>query len=316
MKLANLFFGANPAKKFKKDEEQLFFNRRLSLWVTRDLLPFSLVEKEGFVNFWTSVVPKISIPSRSTLSREALDDNYVCFKKRLINILETAPVHAAIGFDGWTDRFKKHSFITYTYHYINQDWSMKSTVLKTSRFDHPHNFQTLKANFESTMLEYGLTQKRVCAITDNGSNMIKCVRHLNIKRIPCLAHSTNRLIQHDLIANPLMKDVVRIVDKLRKSQRKLCFKYTELKATCEEDRQTKLNEMMNELSNAYEMDQMAQQYIDSDEMEDLENEFEKEIEQHESNFQGLYSSNPTRWGCLYNTIGCHLRNQSMSDFRP
>lgn len=77
---------------------------------------------------------------------------------------------------------------------MDEDWSMKNVVLKTSRFDHPHNFQTLKDCFESTMVEFALTGKQLCWLTDNGSNMIQH-EHLNIKRIACFAHSINRLIQ-------------------------------------------------------------------------------------------------------------------------
>lgn len=255
----------------------------------------------------------MSIPTRATLSRDALDDNYICFKNKLIDILEKSPKHGAIAFDAWTDRFKKHSYITFTYHYMNEDWEMKNTVLKTSRFDHPHNSETLKKSFESTLLEYNLVGKEVCAITDGGSNMIKCVQELEIERIGCVAHSTNRLIQHDLMANSSMADVNKIINKLKKTQRKLCFKYTELKQKCEDDRQLKLFEMMDTLSRLYELWQLDQQYVDAEQtefFESLEKDFEKEVEKNESNFRGLYSANPVRWGCIYNTIECHLEHQS------
>lgn len=186
---------------------------------------------------------------------------------------------------------------------------MKSIVLKTARFDHPHTAEVLKAAFEATVRENNLGDKHILGLTDGGANMIKCVKELKIKRSGCVAHSINRLIQHDLMSHPLMTEVVQIVNKLKKAQRKLCFKYTELKEKFEEDRQLKLNEMMAAITDAYELCTLDEQYVDED-VEILEREFENELANNESNFRGLHSSNPIRWSCLQNTIDCHLNYQS------
>lgn len=47
--------------------------RRLSLWYSRDLLPFSMVEYQGFIDFWNAI--GVGIP-RQTISIGALDDMY------------------------------------------------------------------------------------------------------------------------------------------------------------------------------------------------------------------------------------------------
>lgn len=308
-KLSEFFFGQARTKRFRPDKEQLLLNRQFSLWISRDLLPFSMVENEGFRDFFSMLLPKLTIPSRSTLSREALDDNYNCFKKQLLSVLEASPKHATIAFDGWTDRFKKYSYITYTFHYLDEHWCMKSIVLKTGRFDHPHTAESLRTSFEATVRENNLSDKHIIGLTDGGANMIKCVRELGLKRLGCVAHSINRLIQHDLLSHPLMTQVVQIINKLKKAQRKLCFKYTELKEKFEGDRQLKLNEMMTAISDAYELCMLDEQYVDEN-VEILEKEFEEEVADNRRNFGGLYSSNPVRWSCLQNTITCHLNYQS------
>lgn len=294
----------------KEERDQFLLNRRICLWLCRDILPFSTIENIGFKDFWQATSGRDThLPSRSTMSREALDDVYICMKKRLIDNLKEAPKHGVIAFDAWTDRFRKHSYCTFTYHYM-YEWSMKSIILKTSRFDHPHTGESLKNFFQSTVNEYSLHGKNLLGISDGGSNVIKCLELLHIQRLGCMAHSCNRLIVHDLMKNEKMSPFEEILDKLRKSQRKLTFKYTELKEKAENDQQTKLFLMLEELCNIYEISKKEEQFVDDVDFLQLELEFSNALEDTHNNFRGLHSSNPVRWNCLHNTIECHIRHQS------
>lgn len=187
---------------------------------------------------------------------------------------------------------------------------MNSIILKTSRFDHPHTGESLKECFESTVNEYSIGDKCLLGISDGGSNVIKCLELLHIQRIGCMAHSCNRLIVHDLMKNEKISVFIEILDKLKKSQRKLCFRYTELKKKAENDRQMKLLLMLEELCELYEISLKEEQFVDEADLLQLETEFSNELGDTNNNFRGLYSSNPIRWNCLYNTIECHLRHQS------
>lgn len=69
--------------------EKFVFSRRLLLWLCRDLLPFQVVEKVGFLDFVQALNRKKSdIPSRATISNMALDDMYICLKTKLIQHLK------------------------------------------------------------------------------------------------------------------------------------------------------------------------------------------------------------------------------------
>lgn len=82
---------ASVSKKIKRsDEETFIMNRRFCIWLCRDLLPMKLVENRGFKDFW-SYTKDGSIrkaPSRSTVSREALDDVFQCLKYMRVAIAE------------------------------------------------------------------------------------------------------------------------------------------------------------------------------------------------------------------------------------
>lgn len=299
-----------PTKRIKKEEQNSFiFNRKVCVWLCKDLLPFSLVENTGFRDFWLNSGKGPLPPSRSTVSREGLDDVYWCIRRKLINNLENAPKHGVISFDAWTDRFRKHAYCVYTYHFM-EDWSMKSVILKTSRLDHPHSAEALKDNFLLIAKEFKIDEKCLIAVTDNGSNMIKCLKLLKVFRLGCFAHSCNRLIVHDLMKNSFMAPFDNILTKIKKSQRKLCFKHGVLKEKAETDRQNKLLLMLEDLCTAYEASVAENQYIDDEDVTRLEDEFSAELNKSESDFHGLYSSNPVRWCCLNYTIECHLKHQS------
>lgn len=68
-------------------DERLILNRRLSLWLCKDLLPFSLVDNQGFQDFWRSLNVNINLPTRQTITIGALDDMYLCMKNELIKVL-------------------------------------------------------------------------------------------------------------------------------------------------------------------------------------------------------------------------------------
>lgn len=72
-----------------RHDERFLLARRLSLWYSRDLLSFSLVDNIGFNDFWNSLHINIPLPSRSTIAIGALDDMYECIKNELKSMIST-----------------------------------------------------------------------------------------------------------------------------------------------------------------------------------------------------------------------------------
>lgn len=77
---------SSPENENRKDKHYIL-GRRLILWLSKDLLPFSLVEYKGFQDFWSSLHLDTKLPSRQTISIGALDDMYLCIKNELIKVL-------------------------------------------------------------------------------------------------------------------------------------------------------------------------------------------------------------------------------------
>lgn len=241
-KLTDLFFKSTKKRKPNDDELkshlQFIFNRQIVLWLCRDLLPFCTTTKDGFKDFWASSnhSPNLLLPCRATISVSALDDLYDCFKLQFVKILAAAPEHGTITFDCWTDCAKRTSYVTYTYHYMDS-WTIKTAVLRTAMMAKPHTAERLLYDFEETIREYKLTEKKLTVVTDGGSNVVKACRLMNMNRAGCIAHILHNVISRDLMKNSSVGQIVDLVSHIRQIQRKLTYKHAELKAIHDEERQ-------------------------------------------------------------------------------
>lgn len=304
--------GAPP--KSKLYDEKFILARRIALWHCRDLLPYSCVENIGFKDFWKSLPlhTKLELPTRQTVSISALDDMYGCLKTELIehlknirgnfNIANACIVslsnalillfffilyhtdYVTLSFDSWTDNHKHISYNTYILHYVTQNGKLQSRVLKTSQFEHPHTGERIRDDVLLLIQEYGLESKKIVCVTDGAANMAKAIRLLHFKHIICIAHSTNNLIK-DTLKHPDVEKIGKLLEKIRKAQRHLLYRYEELKKMHDKDNQNRLFLLLNEF---HEMEQIY----------DAEIQFGSEIAEN-NDFSGLKSVSNVRWNCVY-----------------
>lgn len=332
-KLTDIFLGTAKKRKSNEDETrthlQYIFNRQITLWICRDLLPFSTVTKDGFIDFWnsTSHAPNLLLPCRATISVSALDDLYDCFKKKLINILTTTPEHATITFDCWTDSAKRTAYVTYTYHYMH-DWSIRTVILKTAMLAKPHTAERLQKNFEEVIREYELSDKKLTAVTDGGSNVKKACELMKLSRSGCIAHILHNVITRDLMRNTSVQAIADLMAHLRQIQRKLTYRHAELKAIHDAERQQELWTLLNEFEDngtniksknikcrclcEKKNNSFAEQLFEAADrfelgVDDGENSTNTLLNSS-NDFSGLKSFNRTRWGCILKTGRSHLDN--------
>lgn len=244
-KLTDLFFNSTKKRKANNEESiahlQYIFNRQIALWMCRDLLSFSTVTKEGFIDFWSSTkhTPELILPCRGTIAISALDDLYDCFRKKIVEILSSSPDHGTITFDCWTDSAKRTAYVTYTYHYMH-DWTIRTAVLKTAMLAKPHTAERLKENFECVVRENELTGKNITVVTDGGANVVKACRLIIINRFGCIAHILHNVISKDLMKNVSVQVLIDLMGHIKQIQRKLIYKHAELKSIHDTEQQRKM----------------------------------------------------------------------------
>lgn len=288
----------HPTLKTKEDRERYIFCRYLVVWICRDLLPFDMVCGAGFNMFWKKFNPKshLTLPSRTTIAGQALDESYRCIKQQLIDCLKIAQKHGAITFDCWTDSHKRISYITFTYHFIDKDWKIFNTVLKTAHFEAPHTSQNIKEFYCKVLDEFHLKNKNILCITDGGSNVKSACTLIKVRRLNCMAHQINRLIQFDLLEKNKneVKPFCELIDKLRKIQRTLVYKYDELTRIYNRDQNERIFVMLEQMEAIVEDWTASEQCIDS--CDTVQN----------GSFNGLKSFSVVRWSCVYILAKFHL----------
>lgn len=208
--------------------------------------------------------------------------------------------HSAVSFDSYTDKHRHRSFNTYTHHFVNDNWCLESRVLKTSLFVGSHTAQNLCDDFNRTIAEFGLTNKKIVCVTDSAPNMVAACRMIGNKRIPCIAHKTNSLIQKDLMADNASKALRDLLKKVREGQNKLLYRHEEMKAMRHEDSQNTLALFLNEIADIEQAIDAESQFADAD----------YDPNQFENDFTGLKSINDIRWNCVHKFSKCYLDNWS------
>lgn len=229
----------------REPKSNFIFFRQLALWFCRDLVPLGTVEKKGFKNFWKYLNIASDLPCASTISIAAIDDLYLCCKNKLIDRLKNSGPHATITFDGWSDSHKHISYVTYTYHFI-ENWTMKTAVLKTESFSHPHTSKGIKEDFNDILAEFNVLDKRISIVTDGASAMIKAAELLDVFRFGCVGHIIHLLFRKDLLKNESMQPLRDLKVKLNQIHRKLMYRHEDLKKMHSENTQEQILMLMEE----------------------------------------------------------------------
>ena len=92
--------------------------------------------------------------------------------------------------------------ISYTIHYINDEWQLCNKCLQTQYLPQDHTGTNLAKAMEAALAMWDLdAANQICVTTDNGSNIISAARILDWLRLPCFGHNLHlavtKAVQHD-----------------------------------------------------------------------------------------------------------------------
>ncbi|XP_033965552.1 E3 SUMO-protein ligase ZBED1-like [Pseudochaenichthys georgianus] len=160
--------------------------------ITKDMLPLSFVEGEGFRELMNFVEPEYRVPTRKTIVSRVELKYEEGVKKLKMDISQSEKV--AITTDSWT-ALTTESYTTITCHYFTDDWEMKSAVLQTRSSDERHTAQNIAAQLQAAAEEWGLTDKITACVHDNA--MVLANRTIaDWESVPCYAHTLQLAINN------------------------------------------------------------------------------------------------------------------------
>lgn len=213
--------------------------------------------------------------------------------------------HAAVTFDAYSDKIHHRSYNTYTYHYIDDDWNLKNTVLQTSLMESAHTAQNICEDFRRVITEHKLQDKKIIKVTDNAPNMVCACTWIGGHRVPCIAHKTNLLVQKDMMQDESIKELPALLAKIREGQTKLMYKFDELREIKDKENQNRMVNLLNEIYEVNEIVDAENQYPNQDEdTPQLLRDFERNYGQ----FSGLKTLSNIRWGCMYKMATAYKNN--------
>ena len=171
-----------PLTKARQD----FITGKLVQMCAQDCRPMSIVEGAGFKDFCAALNPQYKVPVKATVKAH-LELKYNEKKAELLSQLKDQDV--AFTTDLWTSHGKQ-AYITVTYHYINDDWMMRSGVLATKHMPETHTGLHIAQRIDEIRNDFGIAKENVTGITrDNAVNMDVAMAELRIPDTSCFGHT-------------------------------------------------------------------------------------------------------------------------------
>jgi len=101
------------------------------------------------------------------------------------------------------------NFLTVTGHFVH-NYELKTASLATRKLltTTNHGSQNIADTLRKILNEWKILNKTVCIVTDNASSMLKACEILEIRNLPCFAHTINLVVQNALkVDDKFLKDL-------------------------------------------------------------------------------------------------------------
>ena len=168
-------------------------NEAVAYFICKDGLPIYTVEKPGFRSMIKKLDSRYEIPSRAHFSRSIIPDLYTSTKQKVTQEIAGLKFFAATT-DMWSS-IGMIPYMSFTLHFINEEWQLKSFVLSTSYLPKNHTAEVLAEALEEVMSEWTLNSDCLVSLTtDSGSNIVAAARKLHWTRLSCFGHNLNLAI--------------------------------------------------------------------------------------------------------------------------
>lgn len=198
-------------KKFKSDDiRSKNIDKLIAEMVCLDFQPFSVVENKGFRRLINNLEPRYTIPSRKTLTNKIISDMYQNLIREVKEELSQA-TNIALTTDMWTS-VSNTDYMAVTAHFYSNDgnaFTLTHKCLEVIPFEEvSHSAENLKNFLVNVLQEWGILEKVVGILRDNGPNITAALARTSFEAIPCIAHTLQLVIKDSLFQNQKIMNVV------------------------------------------------------------------------------------------------------------
>ncbi|CAG7726143.1 unnamed protein product, partial [Allacma fusca] len=168
------FRSKQKSKYHPSDHQQTKFNKALLYCIAKDKLPMSLGNGKGFSNLMSTIDPKLSIPSRSTVQRRFKQEHEKNVIPSLKQVLKSMG-KGIISLDSWKSR-RKDGILAFKFHCIDNSWSVRNLTLGIREINESQTGDTIRKHFDDLIDELNIRDKVAMVMTDSGANMVKAFK--------------------------------------------------------------------------------------------------------------------------------------------
>ena len=182
------------------DPRALHIHRKIGEMISVDNQPFSVVEDVGFIHLLHSLEPRYKIPSRKYFSETVIPSIF----SRVHDGINTKVCNiSSFSFttDIWTTNVSSDSLLSFTAHWIANDFQKLSAVLNVKLLEGSHTGAHLCKQYNEILSSWNIEKSQVhLVLRDNAKNMEKGLRDANLPNYGCFAHSL-QFVVHDGVLN-------------------------------------------------------------------------------------------------------------------
>ncbi|XP_042387962.1 zinc finger BED domain-containing protein RICESLEEPER 2-like [Zingiber officinale] len=185
--------------------------------------PLTIVEHHGFHKLLASLQPLFKVPCRNTIKSDILK-LYDYEKTKVLSLLECNKGRIALTTDMWTASNQRKGFLALIAHFIDDNWTLQSRILRFAYVRSPHTSEVLANVIVKSMMDWNIDRNISTITVDNCStndslinNVLHKLDHSTLMlggtlfHMRCAAHILNLVVQDDL-------DVIApSVEKIRES---------------------------------------------------------------------------------------------------
>lgn len=178
-------------------------------FITREMLPYDIVERAGFKEMLKEFEPNYTVPGRKAFTETIIPRLTHALELKIKNLL-SATNFIAITTDCWTS-ITMQPFIAVTAHFVDRNkFALTRVCLSCRKMDIDHTSENLKDTILDILEQWGLNDKIISGCTtDNGSNILKCMQLLSWTHLSCFGHvlniGVNRIYKMNLLKEPIKK---------------------------------------------------------------------------------------------------------------
>jgi len=125
--------------------------------------------KETVSSFASKTGPKCGCTALNTVYDEIV--------AKVKEVIQQSPQTVGVTTDMWTDNYKRRSYMSVTMHFCSPEFHFHSIVLRTALFTEAHTGMNIQIELQQICEQFGLNDKNVVYITDQGSNIVMSKLH-------------------------------------------------------------------------------------------------------------------------------------------